>query len=354
LWRDPDVKPGKLSNFPTAGFFPDIGTLFVRDSWKPDAIAAMFRCGPMGGYKLNEYRNSFNPYKYINVAHDDPDANSFIIAKGGAYLAETDRYSYRKRSSNHNTILINGVGQENPGRDEGANGMQWMQPATGNNSMMKQAVLTAYKRTPAITLVEGEARGSYPAKTGAKARPALDRYRRTFVWVRGDYILVLDDVRAPGPVAVTWLVQGKELKPIDEAAGIYLLSKNKASAEFRLLADAPLASKIGVSTANDHSDPLNWQQLQATAHADSVRFVSIFNPWHAADLAVTFQPDGLDGVSGPVASLKFDINVAVPMYNEKRLVYQYQADKDGNLIAIYEVEDDGFVPKPWGPTTPNN
>ena len=28
-------------------------------------------------------------------------------------------------------------------------------------------------------------------------------------------------------------------------------------------------------------------------------------------------------------------------------------DKNGNLTGIFEVDDDGFVPKPWGPTTPN-
>ena len=62
---------------------------------------------------------------------------------------------------------------------------------------------------------------------------------------------------------VTWLMQGAKLEPVNEVALRYRLSKGQAQCEFQLVADAPLKAKIGVSTANDHSKPLGWQQLQA-------------------------------------------------------------------------------------------
>ena len=56
----------------------------------------MFKCGPMGGYKSNAWRPTHmdgqGNLPYLNVAHDHPDANSFIVLGDGEYLAETDRY----------------------------------------------------------------------------------------------------------------------------------------------------------------------------------------------------------------------------------------------------------------------
>jgi hypothetical protein len=157
--------------------------------------------------------------------------------------------------------------------------------------------ITAFKDAGDIVVVEGEAAGSYLAYTDRKtrrSRPALDRFRRTFIWVKDDYILVFDDVRSPEAVAVTYLVQGAELEGLDEAQGRYRLAKNDAQCDFHLVADVPLQAQIGTSTANDHSKLLNWQQLQATAEGTAVRFVSVFDPWHKGDLAVALTADGPD------------------------------------------------------------
>jgi len=256
----------------------------------------MFKCGPPGGYDLNSWRPAAVDAKgqlpYINVAHDHPDTNSFMIFGDGDYLAETDRYPLKpgKLSSSLNTILTNGIGQTPEGRPEGD---AWLQPSS--KDMTKMGVITAWKDAGNVVVTEGEASGSYMPYTDRKtkqSRPALDRFRRTFVWVKGGYILVLDDVRSPQPVEFTWLMQGQKLEQIDAAAGTYRLSKNKAQCDFQLLADTPLKTKIGVSTANDHNKLLNWQQLQASAEAPAVRFVSIYDPWHHKDLKLIFKPDG--------------------------------------------------------------
>ena len=67
---------------------------------------------------------------YVNVAHDHPDANSFIIFGDGDYMAETDRYPLKpgKLSTGHNTILINGLGQAVQGRSEGDAGSSRARP----------------------------------------------------------------------------------------------------------------------------------------------------------------------------------------------------------------------------------
>ncbi|HRR82943.1 MAG TPA: heparinase II/III family protein [Planctomycetota bacterium] len=311
LWDDPSLTGGQLGKLPTASFFPDLGLATVRESWGDGAVAAMFKCGPFGGYRLNEYRNGRN-FQYINVAHDDPDANSFVLLAGGEYLAETDRYSSAKRSSNHNTILVNGMGQMVPGRAEPQG---WTQPGSGD--MTQMAKVTAWfvggtspsrdtrreDTPPTIVVVEGEAAGSYLAYTDRKtkkSRPALDRFRRTFIWVKGSYVLVLDDIRAPQAVDITWLVQGPKLEAVDAANGRYRLVASKAQCDFQVVADAAFKADVAVSTADNRSKPLGWQQLQASLNTAAVRFASVYDPWQHKDLAVK-----LDGTTVTVRSGKF-------------------------------------------------
>ena len=306
IYDDPSVTGGHYANLPTTVFLPDLGISITRDSWQDKAVAAMFKCGPMGGYKANSWRptqkDAQGHLPYLNVAHDHPDANSFVIFGDGDYLAETDRYCEQpgKLSSSVNTILINGIGQAAEGRPEGDT---WQQP--GNGDMTEQGKITAYKDAGDVVVVEGEAAGSYLAYDDAqtqKSRPAIDRFRRTFIWVKGSYILVFDDVRSPQPVEMTWLMQGAKLEPMDAAAGRYRLAKGQGQCEFQLASDVPLKSKIGVSTANDHSKLMNWQQLQASAEGTAARFACVVDPWHK-DVKVTLTPDGPDQatimVSGP-------------------------------------------------------
>ncbi len=299
LCDDPGLEGGQYTKLPATYFFPDLGITILREAWKDNAVAAMFKCGPPGGYKLNSWRPvkqaEDGKFPYINVAHDHPDANSFTILGDGSYLAETNRYPLKpgKLSAGNNTVLVNGLGQTPKGRPEGD---EWWQPS--NDDMTKMGVITAWKDAGEVVVSEGEASGSYEVYRDPgtkKSRPALDRFRRSFVWVKGGYILVLDDIRAPEPVEITWLMQGAKLAAVDEGKNIYSLSKNNGHCDFQLLSDSEFKAVIGVSTANDHSKLLNWQQLQATAAAKTaVRFVSVYNPWHNEELKLTFAPENAE------------------------------------------------------------
>ncbi len=287
LWRDGSlVQPDTSYSLPVVGRYEDLGITFIRDGWGDDAVAAMFKCGPLGGFELNAFRESQDPFGYINVAHCDPDANSFIISIGDKLIAETSRYSHRKLSSSHNTILVNGTGQYAPGRREGG---VWSQPATGNHSMLEDARVIAWDRQADGTLIiEGEAAGSYPAnnKTG---RPQIDRFRRLFVWKEGQYILILDDVRSPEPVTITWLTQSPQLQPAGQ--GRYALINQDARCGFQLASTAPLTATIGESTADNKKKPLGWRQLQAsTEPVEAVQFAGVYMPW-GGEPEVMLQPE---------------------------------------------------------------
>ncbi|MFW6287024.1 MAG: heparinase II/III domain-containing protein, partial [Candidatus Sumerlaeota bacterium] len=270
VWFDPTVKTTPVADLAKRRHFDDIGLVILRDSWDAAGSAAMFKCGPMGGVALNRYRNA-NKMVYVNVAHDDPDANSFTIFANGEFVAETDRYSRHKQSANHNTILVNGIGQLAKGRQEGG---VWSQP--GGN-MLEMGRLTAYQEAGGIVVAEGEAAGSYIAVENK--RPALERFRRTFVWVEGKYILVLDDIRAPKQVKIEWLVQSGEIARDAETTGRYILKKGTAQCPVMIQSSLPVESSIVDSPADHRGKPLGWRQLRLTAAADAIRFVSLSFPW---------------------------------------------------------------------------
>ena len=161
---------GSLDVLPTKMHYPDLDVAFFRDGWEEGDVAAMFKCGPMGGKRLNAYRDA-NGFAYINVAHDDPDANSFSFWKDGSMIVRPDGYSYSKKVRTiKNTVLVDGFGQRNPGRPDGG---QWSQPSTANETMANSAYFTGWRDAGGITFAEGEAYGSYIDST-------INRFRRSF------------------------------------------------------------------------------------------------------------------------------------------------------------------------------
>ncbi len=298
LWDDPDLPRGKMENLPTKAIFEDVDFAVMRDSWAADAVAASFICGPFGGHDLLKFSDGGK--NYINVAHDDPDALEFQITKGGNVMVRTDAYSKHKASQNHNTILINGMGQMTKGRAEGG---VWSQPG---GDMTKMAYVTGWKDAGKLVAIEGEASGSYLAyksKKGGGTRPAMDRVRRTMLWMEGDYILILDDIRAPEEVDISWLVQSPKLTPAD--AGRFVLSSEADSLPMQIVADLPFEANIQDSPADHRGEPLGLRQLRATTKARALRFASIYDPWNRGELTVELKPTGPDAATVVVSGGNF-------------------------------------------------
>lgn len=281
VWYHPELKGGAPENLPKSKFFDDIGLLIVRDGWDLEDVALMFKCGPHGGHLMNKLRDE-KQLENVNVAHDDPDANVFTIWLQGEFVAENDRYSKHKRSSNHNTVLVNGVGQTTEGRKEGD---VWTQPSIKGTSMADIAYVTATKEFEGMSIVEGEASNAYSTE-------AINRFRRTLVWNEGKYVMVIDDLGAETAQEFTWLMQGAELSKIESEPAHYLLAKGNAQAEFIVMTNHPTDTCIKISTADNRGKPLGWKQLQLKAETKSIALVSVFLPWGGdVDLDVDFGSD---------------------------------------------------------------
>jgi hypothetical protein len=235
----------------------------------------MFKSAPYGGELLNAYRNAHD-YRYINVAHDDPDANAFVLYARGAMLADNDRYAKKKLTSSQNTILVNGQGQ----RGEGG---VWTQPLKPpHQDMSRMARITAWQETPEAILVEGEAAGAYDG---------LDRYRRAVLWVPGRYVLVLDDVRATGgPAEIAWLLNAPQVEVADASAGRFKVAGEGANADVVVASAAPYAAHVVDSTADHRGKSRDLRQLRLTAKTEAWQLATAIDAWNAGDLRVTMQP----------------------------------------------------------------
>ncbi|MFW6153869.1 MAG: discoidin domain-containing protein [Planctomycetota bacterium] len=288
LWYPRDLEPGHADAIPETALFADLGMLITRSGWDAGQAASMFKCGPFGGYTLSAYRATTGR-DYVNVAHDDPDANSFLLFNDGAFLTETDRYSKHKQSVNHNTILINGTGQTIAGHGESGT---WSQIG---GDVTETAVVTAFANNGNNVAIEGEASGFYPANPpDAEPRPALERYRRSFFWIDGRYVLVLDDIRAPEPVEITWLMQGPQLAVSDAADGRYVLeAHNGARCPFQVVSTADATGEIVDSPADHRGKPLGFSQLRRKSRGHSTRVASVYDLWNRGPLTVTLNP--IDG-----------------------------------------------------------
>lgn len=233
-YYDPTVKVGDYRAVPKNHLFADLGAAVFRDSWEEGGVVFTFKCGPYGGQRLNEYRmatpdKNGNPH-YVNVAHDDPDANSFTLDVAGETIFHPGLYSVKKLTKEHSTVMLGDKGQL--GEND-----SYTQPV-GKRDMRELSWLTGWK-TDAVgrAIIEGE--------TGPVYDGGFERFRRTAVWLPGEYILMLDDLRAvPSADLPVWhgVVSAGSFK--DPAQGTALAGDGAHAVPMQFLADVEVSAVL--------------------------------------------------------------------------------------------------------------
>jgi len=279
---DPTVCQGSYRALPTFKLFPDLGAASMRDSWEDDAVVFTFKCGPYGGYKLNDYRMATpeggKPH-YINVAHDDPDANEFAMSMGNGFAFHPGVYSVMKVTRDHNTITVDDKGQL--GEGDG-----YTQP-TGALDMRQLSYLTGWKTSGnGRIIIEGEAGNAYRGVTGPELKklpkapdPVLNKFRRTAIWMPGEYILILDDIAAAGTHKVTW----RGITPVASTGSkdhYIATTETGGSVEFQLVSNQVINTAIDKNMVLDGRwGKVPVQQFQFSANTQAVKFACLLDPW---------------------------------------------------------------------------
>jgi hypothetical protein len=117
VWRAAAPRAGSLERLPLVHHFENAGALLARSSWRDDASAFAFRCGPPEGHHVARLLREFPEWRQ-STGHAHPDAGSFILFARGRYLTGDAGYTGVKQTAHHNTLLVDGRGQEQDGRHE--------------------------------------------------------------------------------------------------------------------------------------------------------------------------------------------------------------------------------------------
>ncbi|XHR28890.1 MAG: hypothetical protein ACFUZC_23620 [Chthoniobacteraceae bacterium] len=315
---DPSLSGGDYRAVPTNRLFPDLGAASLRDNWEDGAFCFTFKCGPYGGYKLNQYAHAFKDEKgqphYVNVAHDDPAANEFALGSAGEFLFHPGFYSLHKITENHSTLTIDGKGQVNEGED-------FTQPVVGAD-MRKLSYLTGWKAgEKGRVIIEGEAANAYQTlrkeyESTAQAersrlpldqawQPVLKRFRRAAVWMPGEYILILDDVVADGPHRITWrgtVEKGQFENPAEGRC--YVATQGGKRLDFQMLANREFNGAINHAYLDGRFGGALMQQFEFYLDANAVKFACALDPWKR-NLTTTLRENG-DTVTVTVRSGAFE------------------------------------------------
>jgi hypothetical protein len=180
LFRDPDLAEKNVTDLPLHRYFDDVGLLVCRSDWSDHATAMAFKCGPLGGKKLWEVRGTeYHPLwqqgDWFAVAHDDPDAGTFLLFTKGQFITTGDGYEKTaKITTQHSTFIVDDATQNGGGGG-------WCQPPDAPG-------LTAwpldYFATNERAVFRGDLHGTYASMT---------RLTRTFVSQQARYFVIYDD-----------------------------------------------------------------------------------------------------------------------------------------------------------------
>ncbi len=262
LWSDPSLTPESYSSLPLYRFWPDLEMFSIRSSWSDTATAFVFKCGPPGGNKMQQLRGS----GWVNVAHDHPDQNHFMLASGGRMLAQDDGYPRdRKLTRSHNTIVVDTLGQTREGS-------AWYQPFDYSLCGHLDDVLLS----GSSALAAGNASNLY---TNA------DRFVRNVAFVEGGYVVLIDELVGAGTGSHefdwrlhkngTWRTGAAGEFFVDDSAGMGL--------QIRFLEPAPAALTGTFLPAELTAQPC----LSAKTTGNTARFTSVLVPQHNGQPSLT-------------------------------------------------------------------
>jgi hypothetical protein len=184
VWRDPAATARGIGALPRFHHFQNAGVVFFRTSWEANPTAFAFRCGPPEGHQVADLLPRIPEWR-LSTGHAHPDAGSFIVIANGRYLTGDAGYTGVKMTADHNTLLIDGHGQESDGRHEVFRDLAY-------DRLTQIRITSAIERDGVVEIV-GDGTAAYPTALG------LQSWTRTLRFDGRHAFVVRDDVRTVRP-----------------------------------------------------------------------------------------------------------------------------------------------------------
>lgn len=244
-----NVEPKSPKDLPQSLLFRDAGFALMHDDVTdtPNDIMLNFTALPFGATgHAHAAHNGFG----INVGGKQ------LFGGSGHYSNFTDKHTlmhYRTRG--HNTILVDGMAQV-----IGENGFGW---------------ITRFRDTPKLTYVLGDATHAYGemttpfwidrmkqfevdyTKENGFGDPGVTRFRRHFVFLRPNIVVIYDELQAKTPVEWTWLLHSYNKMVKGEKENVVFGSNEVVNSRVDIFNLQPLKNYI---TNEFFSPAINWKQ----------------------------------------------------------------------------------------------
>ena len=184
IWYDPSVLEEDFSDMPDMKWFDDIDIVSARSGWDGDESVLFYKNGPYIGHKAYRLRKELESPLDWGSGHVHPDANSFSLFGNGDWLLRDDGYS-PKYTANHNTLLMDGLGQA-------GEGSTWLDHTKADNAQGESVIYNAYS-TANFAYMAGEGAGAYTAGSG------LTKYTRQILLIKPSALIVIDKIETNAP-----------------------------------------------------------------------------------------------------------------------------------------------------------
>lgn len=194
---NPDASPVDLTAYPPYHYFSDMEVVHWRNDWSdPNATAIAFKSGPPGGHFMTPLLKQFPDWK-PSLGHAHPDAGSFILFSKGVFLANDTGYAV-KETAWHNSILVDGVGQEK-------GGTAFVTFKNLPYDKLNKIRMSDVWLSPQVLAGTADFAAAYDDALG------LTDMRRSLILVEGRYLVILDRMQASIAHEYEWRLHGDKL-----------------------------------------------------------------------------------------------------------------------------------------------
>ncbi|RTE10741.1 Ig-like domain-containing protein [Paenibacillus whitsoniae] len=227
-WYDPTVPEASASSLPTLHLFDNLGIVSARSDWSGDESVVAFKSGPSIGHKAL-HMNQSETFDNWGVDHVHPDANHFMIFGEGEWLIRDDGYA-DKRTSNHNTLLVDGKGQLGEG-SQFLNNIP-LQSVHAEPSIVKTVSTAVYD------YMLGNAAQAYDSGLG------LQKYQRHLLYMKPDILVVVDDIEVnePKSLELRFFPESQNIQSLGD--GSYLTTSATANLRYKELTGTNVVSSV--------------------------------------------------------------------------------------------------------------
>ncbi|MDD4000949.1 MAG: hypothetical protein PHX62_08690, partial [Bacilli bacterium] len=109
LWYNPKIEEKDIQSLTKSRYFPDLGLLYIRNTWKEDAVVFSIKCSAPGGFKQWnigwEHYDQYN-HKVMSLSHHHPDNLSYILNRKNIPLLIDEGYNREAKPDHHNGVMV--------------------------------------------------------------------------------------------------------------------------------------------------------------------------------------------------------------------------------------------------------